>query len=116
MKNIVASAAEAAFGTIFLNSQEATPICTTLEKMNWPQPFTPIQVDNATAVGLANQNVKQKMSKAMNMRYFWICDRIKQNQFKVYWQPGKTNLADSPSKHYPPAHHIKVQPKYVSSQ
>ena len=115
MKNIVASVAEAEFGTI-LNGQEATPIHTTLEEMNWPQPPTLIQVNNATAVGLANQNVKQKMSKAMDMRYFWICDRIKQNQFKVYWQLGKTNLADYPSKHHPPAHHIKVRPKYVSSQ
>ena len=32
MKNVVASAAEAEFGTIFLNGQEAVPMMTTLEE------------------------------------------------------------------------------------
>ena len=32
MKNVAASAAEAEFGTIFLNGQEAVPMMTTLEE------------------------------------------------------------------------------------
>ena len=81
--------------------------------MNWPQPPTPIQVDNSTAVGIANETIKQKISKAMDMRFYWVIDRIKQGQFKVYWRPGSTNLADYPTKHHSAEHHIKVHPLYL---
>ena len=109
----MASAAEAEFGTIFINAQKAVPIRTTLIEMGWPQGPTPIQVDNSTAVGIANKTMNQKKSKAMDMRFYWINDRIKQEQFRVYWAPGPTNLGDYPSKHHPPAHHITVCPTYL---
>ena len=38
--------------------------------MKWPQPPTPIQVDNSTAVGISNQTIKQKIPKAMDMRFY----------------------------------------------
>ena len=44
MRNIMASAAEAEYGTIFINSQTAVPIRTTLSEMGWPQGPTAIQV------------------------------------------------------------------------
>ena len=50
MLNIMASAAEFKYGTIFVNAQTAVPICTTLTKMGWKQRPTAIQVDNSTAV------------------------------------------------------------------
>ena len=109
----MSSAAEAELGALFLNAQEAAPIRTTLIEMNWPQPPTPIQVDNSTAVGISNQNIKQKMSKVMDMRFYWVIDRIKQGQFRVYWQPGSTNIADYPTKHNSTEHHIKVRPLYL---
>ena len=37
--------------------------------MNHTQPPTLIQVDNSTAVGIANKSIKQKRSKAMDMGY-----------------------------------------------
>ena len=37
MKNVMAYAAEAEFGTKKLNGQESVPIRTTLEEMKWPQ-------------------------------------------------------------------------------
>ena len=37
--------------------------------MSHPQQPTPIQVDNSTAVGIANKSIKQKRSKAMDMRF-----------------------------------------------
>ena len=113
MKNIMASAAEVEYGTIFINGQEAVPIRTTLQEMSWPQGPTPIQADNSTAVGIANNTIKQKKSKAMDMRFYWINDRIKQGQFHVYWAPGPLNLGDYPSKHHAPEHHIKMRPTYL---
>ena len=55
MRNIVASAAEVEYGTIFINAQTAVPICTTLNEMGWKQVPTAIQVYNSTAVGIATK-------------------------------------------------------------
>ena len=70
LRNIMSSAADAELGALFLKTKEAVPIRTTFIKMNWPQPPTTIQVDNSTAVGIANQSIKQKMSKAIDMSFY----------------------------------------------
>ena len=105
----MASAAEAEYGALFLNGQAAVPIQTKLIEMNHPQTPTPIQVDNSTAVGIAKKIIKQKLSKAMDMRFHWIHDRIIQEHFHVFWKLGPTNLGDYHYKHHPNTHHIKVR-------
>ena len=104
----MASAAEAEYGTIFFNKKTAVPIRTTLTEMGWKQGPTDIQVDNYTAVGIATKEFLQKKSKAMDMRFYWIHDRIEQGKFRVFWRPGPENLGDYHSKHHPPEHHIAV--------
>ena len=113
MRNIMASAAKAEYGTIFINAQTAVPIRTTLSEMGWPQGPTAIKVDNSTAVYIATKEFLQKKSKAMDMRFYWINDRIKQVQFRVFWRTGQTNLGDYHSKHHPPEHHREVRSKYL---
>ena len=76
--------------------------------MHNPQPPTPIQVDNSTAVGISNKTIKNKLSKAMDMRFHWIYDRILQKHFHVFWKPGPTNSVYYHSKHHHTLHHIKV--------
>ena len=49
----------------------------------------------------------------MDMRFYWLIDRMKQKQFHIYWKPGNTNLANYVSKHHPGKHHIAVRKKYV---
>jgi hypothetical protein len=49
----------------------------------------------------------------MDMRWHWIKDRARQGQFLVYYRPGKDNLADPFSKHYPPVHIAAMKPKFV---
>ena len=66
-----------------------------LQNMGHPQPPTPIQTDNTTAIGISTDSVKQKRSKAMDMRFYWTRDRVRQGQFHIYWKPGKYNKADS---------------------
>jgi hypothetical protein len=90
----LSSAAEAEYGSAFINCQAAEPLRRTLHDMGYPQPATPVQSDNECAVGLANNTVKQKRSQAMDMRFHWIRDRIRQGHFRVYWKPGTDNLAD----------------------
>jgi hypothetical protein len=88
------SAAEAECGGLYMNAKEAVPMRITLEGLNHPQPATPMRTDNSTADGIMNKTVKQKQSKSMDMRFYWLQDRVEQGQFKKFWAPGKINLAD----------------------
>jgi hypothetical protein len=110
LRFVVASAAEAELGTLFLNCKEGMIFQLTLEELGHPQPKTPIHCDNATAVGIANNTVKQQRSRSMEMRYFWVCDKVAQNAYDVKWHPGQENLADYQSKQHMGAHHQAVHP------
>ena len=107
------SESEAEYGTIFFNVQTYVPIRTTITEMGWKQVPTAIQVENSTAVGIATKEFRQKKSKAMYMRLYWINNRIKQGQFRVFWRLGPENLGDYHSKHHPPEHQIAVRSKYL---
>jgi hypothetical protein len=50
----------------------------------------------------------------MGMRFYWLRDKEAQGQFKIYWQPGGTNLADYFLKHHPPAHHVNVRAEFLT--
>jgi hypothetical protein len=116
MRNVLASTAEADIGALFLNGQEALPICVTLDELGHTQPATPMQTGNSTAAGFANDTIKQKRSKAIDMRFYWIKDRVRQNQFLFYWRPGPENLGDYHTKHHPPSHHHRMRPTYLLSR
>jgi hypothetical protein len=107
LRGVPSSAAEAETGGLFLNAQEAVPIKVALEEMGHPQPptGTPLETDNSTAHDILTATVRMKRSKAFDMRYHWLKDRIAQKQFQLYWAPGKLNKADYYTKHFPPAHH-----------
>lgn len=96
-----------------MNAQQACALRTTLNDMGYPQPATPIQTDNSVAQGIINDTVKQKRSKAIDMRFYWLKDRVKQGQFTIYWKPGAANLADYYTKHFSPNHHTAVRPIYL---
>ena len=106
---VMSSAAEAKLGALFINAKEAVHMRRILDEMGHPQPRTPIQTDNSTAEGVINSRVRPKRTKLMDMRFEWLLDREQQGQFKIYWRPGKTNLADYFTKHHPPAHHRNVR-------
>ena len=42
--------------------------------------------------------------KAMDMQFHWLRDQECQQQFCIYWQPGKVNYADYWMKHHPATH------------
>ena len=113
MKNVMASAAEAECGSLFDTCKEGVPIRITLIEMGHDQPATPTQVDNSTTDGFANNRLKQRRSKSMDMRFYWIQDRVKQGQFNVYWGPGLHNLADYFTKHHSPSHHRRMRSTYL---
>jgi hypothetical protein len=75
IKAVMSSAAEAELGGLFINAKTAVPIRTTLEELGHKQPPTPIQTDNSTACGVANNEIQPKATKAMDMRFYWLKDR-----------------------------------------
>ena len=78
-------------------------IRTILEEMGHPQVGpTLIVTDNQVAAGVANDTVKAKRTKAMDMRFYWIRDRVRQGQYRVHWKLGKSNLGDYFTKRHPP--------------
>jgi hypothetical protein len=115
MKNVMGSAAEAEIGAGYINARELLPICTAAIEIGHPQPHTALQVDNSTAVGFASKIIKQKMSKAIDMCFYWLQDRKDQGQFKTYWSPGRNNLGDYHSKHHPTPHHKVMRPSILHS-
>ena len=109
IKFVMLSAAEAKLAALFMTAKDMVPLCQTLIEMGWPQPKTPVQVDNSTAVGVTNQTIVPKRTKSMDMRFHWLRCREAQGQFRFYWAPGPTNEGDYTSKHHPPIHHLAVR-------
>jgi hypothetical protein len=114
IKAVMSSAAEAELGALFLHAKEAVYLQQILSKMGHPQPRTPIQTDNTTAVGVINNKLQPRHTKAMDMHFHWLHDQEAQGQFKIYWHPGGTNLADYFTKHHPPAHHVNVRSDFLT--
>ena len=113
LKSVVTSAAEAELGALFETCKEGKVIRLILEELGHPQPPTPVHCDNATATGIANNNVKKQRSRHWDMRFFWVTDQVQQQFFDVQWHPGQENLADYFTKHFEGRHHIEVRPWYL---
>jgi hypothetical protein len=113
IKAVMQSAAEAECGALYMNAKEVMPMRTTLEELKHPQPPTPMRTDNSTADGIMNKTVKQKASKSMDMRFYFVQDRVEQKQLKVFWAPGEINLADYQSKVQPTSVHRALRPIYL---
>jgi hypothetical protein len=113
LKHVMSSAAEAEIGAVFINSKEGAVLRTTLEELGHKQPPTPMETDNTTATGYSNGTIKQKRTKARDMHFYWIKDRVKQGQCNAYWGPGFQNLADYFTKHHSPAHHKTMRDVYI---
>ena len=113
MSNVMGLATEAEIGAAYINVQEAFLIRTLLLKLGCPQPATTIHFDNSTANGFANDTIKQKRSKSIDMRFYWIRDCTIQGHFLIYWQTGITNLGNYHTKHHSPENHQLILPSYL---
>jgi hypothetical protein len=83
---VVASVAEAELAGGFQVAQLAAYYRRILFDLGYPQPPTLIRIDNTVAIGLATASINAKRSKSMDMRFFWIIDRVKQGQFVINYQ------------------------------
>ena len=73
-KHVMRSAAEAEMSALFMNAQELMPLRQCSEELGHKQPPTTVKTDNSTAMGIANETIKQKRSKSMDMRTHWVKD------------------------------------------
>ena len=48
----------------------------------------------------------------MEIKVYWMEDRVKQKDFFVYWKPGNQNMGDYFTKHHPSHHNRKISATY----
>ena len=59
----MASAAEAEMAALYITAKKMIPLRHPLIEMGWPQPQTPIQKENLTAVQVTNKTIVNKATK-----------------------------------------------------
>lgn len=114
IKHVMASATEAELAALYIMAREAVYIRIILDELGHKQAATPLQTDNAAAEKVANKKVQPKRTKAMDMRFHWLRDRECQEQFKIYWRPGKLNYADYWTKHHPDKVHREMRRQFLT--
>jgi hypothetical protein len=77
---VVSSVAKAEFGAAFQNAQKAAEFRNTLHELGYSQQPTTIMIDNTVAEELAADTINAKRSKAMDVRFLWLRDRLRQGQ------------------------------------
>jgi hypothetical protein len=60
IKAVMSLAAEAELGALYINAREAVPMQNLLQEMGNPQPPTPTQTDNSTALGVVTSNIQPR--------------------------------------------------------
>jgi hypothetical protein len=68
------------------------------------------------AVSIASNTVERQYLRSMEMRYFWVFDKIAQSAYNFKWYPGQENLADYQSKHHIGMHHQAVHLWYLHTK
>ena len=51
----------------------------------------------------------------MDICFYWLRDRVRQENFYVHWKKASKNLADYVTKYHSTKHHVQVRPDYVSN-
>ncbi len=114
IKTVMSLATEAELAALFIMAWEAVYIRIILKEMGHKQRPTPMQTDNAMADGIINSKVQLKRTRAMDMQFHWLWDRECQQQFRIYWRPGKLNYADYWTKHHPTEHHWNIRKEFLT--
>jgi hypothetical protein len=84
----MSSATKAGLADLYIMARKAVYIRIILKEFGHP---TPLKTNNAMADAIINGKIQPKQTKAMDMRFHWLQDCKCQQQFQIYWQPGKLN-------------------------
>ena len=72
LNNVMYPSDKAKVGTLSYNSKDATSLRAALVDMGHLKPTTPTKSENTTATGITNKTVKQRCSKAIDMKLYWL--------------------------------------------
>jgi hypothetical protein len=105
-KTISASVMEAEYIALFENGQNVIAACNTLLTIGYPKQTVTIFTDNACAVHMANDELKPRRTKALDMRYHWTRQQVRDGNLIIKWIQGADNLADFFTKALPVHLHL----------
>ena len=71
-------------GAVFHNYETAIGIRKILQALGHPRGTTPLKTDNSTAVGYSNATLKEKHNKTWDMRWYYLQDKVKNKEFKIF--------------------------------
>jgi hypothetical protein len=101
----MALATRSDIAVLFITAQEMISHRQTLIAMGWPQPKSPIQMDNSTAAGVTNKTIVPHRSKMMDMQFWLLRCPASQDQFHYCWGAVAKNWANYHTKHHPETYH-----------
>ena len=84
-----------------------------LIEMGHTQPPTSEVMDSSTWYRFVIDNIYQRCSRAIDMRFYWVRDRFRQGQFMVYWMAGEHNMEDYFTNRNPNSHHQSYHSTYL---
>ena len=113
MNNFLQISMEAELGELFFNCQLGTTPRISLEEMDQQLPPTPVIPDSATSNIFLNGNIRQQISRSIDMILYSVRDRMIQGHHLVYWEIVKNNLANYFTKHHPTKHHRAIIITYL---
>ena len=93
IKYVMSSAGETEEASSYLNCKAALPLTIALEDMGYPQPKTPLIVDNTSTQGLMTNTMTPKKSKQYDMQVNWPKCREYENRT---CEKGNANRLYSP--------------------
>jgi hypothetical protein len=107
---VCSGASDAEYGSAFTNCQDAYYYRIVAEALGYPQPPTPVYIDNDVARGIADRTVKVKRSRAVEKSFHWLRDRVSLNEFELRRVDTKDNVADFFTKSVTPQRHDELLP------
>jgi hypothetical protein len=113
IKNGMSSATKVELVGLYIMAREAVYIRIILEELGHKQPPMPLQTDNPMVDAVINGKIQPKQTKTMDMRFHWLQDRECQQQFRIYWRPGKLNYANYWTKHHSESHHLNIRKVFL---
>jgi hypothetical protein len=112
-KNVLSSIMESSVAGTFVNAKEGVNVRNILNTIGHPQLKTALFTNNLTTFGIVSEKMKQQRPKVIDMCSYWLKDREAQNQFIMFWAPGKLNLGDYYTKHHAPTHNQNIKRVYL---
>ena len=64
-------------------------------------PYINVNVDNTAAITIASPDSSHKRLKHIDIKYFYIKEKINNDNYKIVWTPTKLQLADILTKRLP---------------